>query len=320
MKVHKVLKIAFLGLCTVGLLAVCACQPAEEEPEKKQDSLEVTEETVREPYYVLVVGQDSRTGTTEIDKTEYADGTGRADTAMLVRIDEKQGEIALVTVPRDTRAELDGTAVKINEIYRQKGARVFADEVETLAGVSIKYCLSMSFVQFENFVDGLGGVSANVPIDMSLADIVSGTGISLSAGEQDLDGPEALVLSRMRKAYANDLDACRQIQNRQLVERGIQKVLDNPAQAALHAQVLIDNVDTDWPAADLLESITGFVAKADSVKFTLGTGPYAGDIDESAGGIWLANRDEETWRKVIEAVESGNDPNAVVPLPNVAAA
>lgn len=322
MKAFKVFGAALLGLCLAGFLAACACSPIEEEksePEKKE-TLEVTEETVKEPYYVLVVGQDSRTGTVEIDKPEYADGTGRSDTIMLVRIDEEQGEVALISVPRDTKAELNGAVVKINEIYRQQGARALADEVEALTGTKIKYSLSMSFVQFEKFIDSIGGVSANVPINMSLVDIVGGDKVSLTAGEQELNGPQALVLSRTRKAYANDLDACRQIQNRQLVERGIQKVMDNPAQAALSAQALVDNIETDWPAAELIESITTFVTKADAVKFTLATGPYSGDIDDSAGGIWLATRDEETWAKLISAVENGEDPNAIVPLPNVAAA
>ena len=74
------------------------------------------------------------------------------------------------------------------------------------------------------------------------------------------------------------------------------------------------------PAADLLESITTMVTKADSVTFTLATGPYAGDIDNSAGGLWLANRDEQTWKKLIETVEAGGDPSSIVSLPSVSAA
>lgn len=320
MKFLKVISTLFLTLCLAGLVAACAGQESDNGSEEKIEIPKVSEETINEPYYVLVIGQDSRTGTVEINEPAYADGTGRSDTIMLVRIDERKNELALISVPRDTKAELDGSTVKINEIFRQGGARALADEVEVLTNTSIKYCLTMSFVQFERFIDELGGISADVPITMGLADIVSGAMISLSAGEQELNGQQALVLSRTRKAYANDLDACRQIQNRHLVQRGIQKVLDNPTQAAMHAQVLIDNVETDWPKADLLKTISYFASKADLVKFVLATGPYAGGIDNSAGGLWLAARDEAVWAQLIDAVENGEDPSTIVALPRVAAA
>ena len=216
---------------------------------------------------------------------------------MLARIDPKTYSVALISVPRDTSTEYNGQKMKLNEVYHIAGIEALESEVAKLTGVTPKYYLDMDFVQFEKFVDQLGGVTANVPINMQLVDIVSGDNIALNAGTQELNGPEALVLARSRKQYANDLDACRQIQDRQLVQVGIQQVAADPVNAALHVQALVDNCDTDWNAADLVETVKVFAQNADKIEFTSGTGPYQGDIDPDIN-LWLAYRDEATWAQI----------------------
>lgn len=99
---------------------------------------------------------------------------GRSDTIMLARIDPTTYQITLVTVPRDTTVDIDGYANKINEVYRISGIEALAKEVESLTGVKIKYYFDTGFVEFENFINALGGITANVPIDMHLQDIVGG--------------------------------------------------------------------------------------------------------------------------------------------------
>lgn len=272
------------------------------------------------PFYVLVIGNDSRENTIEENNgNDHSVPPFRSDTMMLVRIDPKTYKVGLVTVPRDTATTLNGQTVKLNEVYRDHGPLELMNEVEQITGVEIEYYLNMGFVQFEKFIDAFGGVEANVPLNMSLKDIVSGKNISLQAGTQELDGPEALVLARVRKVYADDLDACRQIQDRQIVQKGIQKVLDSPLQAAANAEILLDNMETNWEAEDLISVVVDFANNADKVTFVSGTGPYKGDIDPSSG-LWIATRDEATWSKVIDAVEKGEDPTKIVPLPAIKAA
>ena len=239
---------------------------------------------------------------------------------MLVRVDPVTYKITLVTVPRDTEADYEGSVVKINELYRQGGMEAAVEGVESLTGVHVQYYLDMGFVGFEKFVDQIGGVTANVPIDMHLKDIVNGGTIELNAGTQELDGPEALVLARVRKLYAADIEACRQIQDRQLVEAGIKQVAADPANAATHLDALLGNAETNWPKDELAAMVADFAANADRIAFQSGTGPYVGDFMEEHDGLWMVPRDEGTWRKVIEVVESGGDPTTVVALPEVEAA
>lgn len=325
MKLFK--KCAALLACGALAVLVAGCQAQPEEPKAPEPSdVELMGEpsdqvdTTPEPFYTLIVGNDSRTGTTEIDKEYYSDGTGRSDTMMLARIDPTTYAVTLITIPRDTAATYNGDTIKINEAYHQGGIEAAMEQVQLLTGVKPKYYLDMGFVEFEKFVDELGGVTATVPINMQLKDIVSGSKIELAQGPQDLNGAEALVLARSRKQYADDLDACRQIQDRQLVEVAIKKVAEDPANAAAHVQTLIGNVKTNWPAEDLASMVADFAENADKLTIKSGTGPYAGGIVEEAGGQWLATRDEATWKKVIAAAEKGDDLNAIVPLPQVSAA
>ncbi|NHM16027.1 LytR family transcriptional regulator [Eggerthellaceae bacterium zg-887] len=269
-----------------------------------------------DPFWVLVVGSDTREGTA--DMVEGYEDLPRSDTIMLVRVDPQNYSIGLVTVPRDTTAyHDDGWVMKINDAYLYDGVEGLAKQVYSLTGVDPKYYLVTTFVTFENLVNALGGVDVNVPIDMHLKDVVSGGNIELSAGDQHLDGAEALVLARVRKLYAEYMDVCRQIQDRNIVQSLIAKVAANPDGVTQAVQDLTENTTTNWPTEKLFATVTDFAQHADQISFLSGTGPYDGDFDENAGGMWLAYRDEDTWAKIIAAVEAGTDPTTILSLPEV---
>lgn len=303
---------------SMGLMAGCQ----QKEPAAESSDTELMQEAMVDetPFYVLIVGNDSRVGTTEIKNENYADGLGRSDTMMLARIDPKTYQVTLVTVPRDTETTIDGSVTKINEAYHKGGIDAAVEQVESLTGIPVRYYLDMGFVDFQKFVNEIGGITANVPIDLHLKDIVSGSNIELSAGTQELDGPQALVLARVRKLYAADIEACRQIQDRQIVEAGIKQVAADPAKAAAHAGTLLAHADTNWPADELANLVSDFAANADKITVLSGTGPYEGDFMEEYDGMWLTPRDEDTWKKVMRVVDEGGDPTTVVPLPEVEAA
>ncbi|TNU89955.1 LytR family transcriptional regulator [Eggerthella lenta] len=312
--------VAFSLAFAAFFCAACQQQASGTMEETDTQLMQEATESALAPYYALIVGNDSRIGTTEIKNENYADGSGRSDTMMLARIDPESYQVTLLTVPRDTETTLNGVVVKINEAYHQDGIEAAKQQVEELTGISIKYHFDMGFVEFENFVNELGGIMAHVPIDMHLKDIVSGGKIELAAGTQELDGPQALVLARMRKMYAADIEACRQIQDRQIVEVAIKQVAADPAKAAAHVNALLENVKTNWPTEDLVATVSDFAKNSDKITVLSGTGPYVGDFMEEHDGMWLVPRDEATWKKVVEVVDQGGDPTTVVPLPEVAAA
>ncbi len=324
-KQHKILIGSLIGL----LLIICAGTAViMTSQNNKSELVETPPQSVDiEPksnaitsFWALVVGNDTRQGTVEISNEEYSDGNARADTIMLVHVDLDTKKIAIVSVPRDTATTINGQTVKINEAYRVGAMNMLIDEVEKLTGVRASYYMNVNFVQYEKLIDALGGVDANVPINMTLQDIVGGFEIDLTAGEQHLDGAQSLVLARSRKQYADDLDACRQIQDRQILQRVITKLISDSTLADTVVDLALANCDTNFSSDELKEIANKLADDPSSVTFTSGTGPYKGAIVSEAGNLWLATRDEETWRKTIEVALSGGDLNSVYAEPVVAAA
>ena len=315
--------IALCALCTCLLLAIAGCTSSSGSTnavssksiakfsvaDKPIDRIDYTE-----PFYLLVVGNDTRKGTVEIKDPDYADGNARSDTMMLVRIDPKEYKVTLVTIPRDTAATVDGHTAKINNSYRYHGMEGLLSQVKELTGVRPTFYFDMTFVQYENFVNGLGGVDAYVPTDMSLQDIVGGDNIKLTEGEHHLNGAEALVLARMRKIYKEDMEAVRQINDRNLVAAGITFVANHPEIVDTACDILVENSSTNWNAKDLKVLVADFAKNADKIEILSGTGPYTGDIED---GTWLATRDEGTWSELMTVVDKGGDPTSVVDLPKL---
>ena len=323
---HKVSIGALVALCLVAVLALAGCTSSSQSSSSSSSSSSASSEVLPasdveqqpepvkydEPFWVMVVGNDTRIGTVEIDRPEYADGNARSDTCMIIRIDPVNYKIGILTVPRDTAAEIDGVLHKINDSYQMYGMPGILEQVKLLTGVECRYYFNMTFVQFENFVNEIGGLNAYVPLAMSLQDIVGGDQIYLSEGDQKLNGAEALVLARMRKIFYADQDAHRQVNDRALVESGIRFVAANPSMASLAADAIVANSETNWDKDDLLVLINKFCENATKLEIVSGTGPYSGDIQ---GVSWMAWRDEETWHQLVETVAQGGDPTAIVPLP-----
>jgi len=93
----------------------------DKEMSRKLDQLLVPA-NMNEPFYVLILGSDSREGSYSTQSFEQGDNQ-RSDVIILARVDAKNKLVTLVSVPRDTPWQLeDGTLVKINEMYNMEGA------------------------------------------------------------------------------------------------------------------------------------------------------------------------------------------------------
>lgn len=301
-----------MATCVAVAFALTGCQQ-EPEPEPEEPAAVDTASFSPDPFYALIVGNDTRIGTTEIKKKQYADGNARSDTMMLLRVDPMTYQITIVSIPRDTYAEIDGEVNKLNEQYQRHQIEGLVEKVSELTGVNIKYYVNASFVEFEDLVDKLNGVTVNVPIAISLKDIVHGDMIHLDAGDQTLNGPEALVLARVRKQYIN-MESTRQFNDRNILISLIQKAIDNPEEAAQYADTLLTTTHSNMSMEELVYYMNEFIAHADQVHFVHGSFPAEGDM---FGDIWLAYYDADTWARIMEVVDNGGDPNEVYQIPPI---
>ena len=135
------------------------------------------------PFFVLLVGNDSRPGV----------GGARGDALHLVGVNPRLRKATILDIPRDTCWAGD----KINAANAQGGGPAQAAAVGGLIGVPISYVVDVDFAGFQGLVDGIGGVSVNVPTQMH--DTYSGA--YFSPGVQHMNGTQALSFSRDRHDF-----------------------------------------------------------------------------------------------------------------------
>lgn len=137
----------------------------------------------------LIVGSDQREPWRD-DGTEGA----RTDTILVLHKPES-GPVALISIPRDSYAEIPGHGGnKINASFAYGGAPLLVQTVEQMSGLTIDHYIEVGFGGVEAVVNAVGGVELCYEHDV--ADDYSG--LYWSAGCHEADGPTALAFSRMR--------------------------------------------------------------------------------------------------------------------------
>ncbi|MFJ8214846.1 LCP family protein [Streptomyces sp. NPDC096033] len=157
----------------------------------------------------LLVGTDGRDKITPEEKREYRLGGEPChctDTIMLVHLSADQQRASVVSLPRDSYAELPahqdpvtGKAhrphpVKLNAAYAEGGPNLTVRTVENMTRVKIDHYLEVDFTSFMRTVDAMGGVE--ICTAKALHD--QNTGLHLLPGTHRLTGGQALQYVRSR--------------------------------------------------------------------------------------------------------------------------
>lgn len=266
-----------------------------------------------EPFYMLLLGSDSREGSGTSSNAAESGDNQRSDVMILVRVDATSKQVTMVSIPRDTPLTLeDGTVVKLNEAYNIGGAAYSIKAVSELTGVPISHYAEVHFSEFQELVDKIGGVEVDVPVELSYKDALTGEWITLEPGEQTLDGQQAQIFARARHEYETDQDAHRQNNIRTLLEAIITKVLEKPFYELPDTVLsLAESVGTDLNSSDLVSLAMEYASGSGSMTMYSCTGPTDGDINEAAGGIWLCYENPEGWANLMSVVDSGEDPSGL---------
>lgn len=136
----------------------------------------------------------------------------RTDTLMLLSVDDANHTLSLVSIPRDTLVNGSYSVPKINGVYAvnnggEVGMEMLLQRVRESIGFQPDGYVLVDLDGFVDLVDLMGGVEFDVPVDMHYHDPSQNLYIDLNAGEQELDGVQAMGLVRYRTGYAMaDLD------------------------------------------------------------------------------------------------------------------
>lgn len=126
-------------------------------------------------------------------------GPSRADTIILISIDVDTNEAGLIFLPRDTYIRSEKRKfTKLNSSHVYGGIELTEQTIEEMLQINIDYYLETDFKGFERIIDRLGGVNLRVSEHLNYVDKAGGLYINIPAGQQNLNGKEALQYVRYR--------------------------------------------------------------------------------------------------------------------------
>nr|WP_234533552.1 LCP family protein [Streptomyces shenzhenensis] len=219
---------------------------------------------------VLLVGTDGRDKITEQERRRYRLGGAPChctDTIMIVHISADRKRATVVSLPRDSYAEVpaqvDETThrpraahpIKLNAAYAEGGPQLTVRTVEDMTRLKIDHYLEVDFITFMRTVDVLGGV--RVCTAQPLKD--SYTGLNLSPGTHTLNGGQALQYVRSRHVdAASDLGRMKRQQRflASMIEQATSSgVLLNPIRFRDVTRAVLGSVraDTGFGTDELLD-------------------------------------------------------------------
>ncbi len=229
---------------------------------------------------ILILGEDN---------TGVKEGRGLSDTIILASFDFEKNHVAALSIPRDTRVDLNGYGryAKINSAYSQGGPTETARIVAELTGIRPDFYVVTNIEGFKSTVDAVGGVEIDVEKNMRYTDRRGGLYINLKKGPQLLDGEKAMQYVRFRHDAMGDIT---RIQRQQKFLKALAKKALEPANLPkLPATIdaVLKNVKTDMSPKDMLH-LAKFSSELDFASIEMATLPGTPD---TIGGIsyWIAD-------------------------------
>lgn len=259
-------------------------------------------------------------------------GFGRTDGIVIGIFDYTHQRVGVISVPRDLYVDIPMLGEgRINTVYRvgarvlgrEKGLALLKSVIRTNLGIPIDYTAEADFEGFVAAVDELGGIKVDVKCPIEDCFWMGGetcVPLSLSEGEQLLDGKTALLFARSRHGRT-DLDRGRR---QQAVLMGLKHRLIRPI-TLLHLPSMVSKlgrfVETDLTLDAMLRmgSLLQHAGRKNLHGMVMQP-PIVGskDTDDKKSVLVL---DKEEWNKAFSnlyaAAPPGERTKGVCPAPDV---
>lgn len=185
--------------------------------------------------WVLLLGSDAREGQSVTHS--------RADAIQLVGFNTRTGAATAIGIPRDSYVNIAGHGRnKINASMYFGGPQLMARSVGDMVGIRPDYVFVTSFWGFARMVEAIGGIT--VTSQYAFTDPNKPGGFHV--GKNRLNGIQALVFSRTRKAFAGGDFTRSANQQRALlgILNQVRRNEDKPGFMERGALTVINNMDT----------------------------------------------------------------------------
>ncbi len=213
----------------------------------------------------LIIGTDSRANVDAEQTDTFGEvGGKRSDTIMLLRIDKKGEEAAILSFPRDLFVNIAETGKndRINSAYAGSTKRL-VKTIQQNFGVPINHVVEVDFSGFQSVVGTLGGV--NFCFENPVRD--PKTGLAQEAGCRILDPVQSMSLVRSRKLeefksgkWVTDPrgDLGRVLRQQEFIRQVMQRAIDAGGRNPVTANALITDltkairIDGTYSTLDLI--------------------------------------------------------------------
>ncbi|GIM32332.1 LCP family protein [Paraclostridium bifermentans] len=174
------------------------------------------------------------------------DKGNRSDSMMVLTIDEKNNDIRITSLARDTYVQIPGYGEeKLTHAYAYGGPALLLQTIDKNFGLKIDKYAVVSFSSFEKIIDAMGGVEIDVlPKEVSYIPGVD------SAGKQTLNGAEALAYSRIR--YADDAYQ-RDNRQRTVMQAAYNKLASSPGDLMEIGNTILGYTKTNMPPMEIFK-------------------------------------------------------------------
>lgn len=154
--------------------------------------------------YILLCGLDYSYD----NKAQRHTKDARTDTIMVMRVEPRAQELAMLSIPRDLLVEIagtDGGYDKINSAYSVGGIHATKRTIENFLHLKLDHYIVVKSDVVADMVDAIGGVPVKVEKQMDYDDNWAHLHIHLKPGEQTLNGEQTVGFLRFRHDEEGDL-------------------------------------------------------------------------------------------------------------------
>lgn len=217
---------------------------------------EGVEEELKEYRNIAILGVDARADT-------YSNT--RSDCIMIASVNEKNKQVKITSVYRDTYVYIDGHGYdKITHAYAYGGPELAINTINKNFDLDVKEFVAVNFDAVVEIIDSVGGVSINIEEDelKYINSYIKGVDSQMSrsterithAGRQNLNGVQALAYSRIR--YTEGGDYKRTERMRDVLNATFEKAKTlNVGQLNKLADILLPRVYTNVSSTEILKTI-----------------------------------------------------------------
>ncbi|KIO65927.1 MULTISPECIES: LCP family protein [Bacillaceae] len=242
---------------------------------------------------ILLLGVDERN-----------EDTGRSDSLMILSLNPKNKTTAIVSIPRDTLAEIVGKGVKtkINHAYAYGGADMTVATVENMLEIDLDYFVELNMQGLADLVDALGGVTVNNEIEWYDEGYYK-KGYHWQTGEIELDGKKALGYVRMRHLDPKG-DFGRTERQRKVINAMIKKGQSMATVAKLNdiIDALGDNMKTNISFTDMKFLVANYLDVTKNIVSYMLQGK-----DDTIKGVYYYNVPDDELKRVHSVLTGRED-------------